>query len=1176
MIFCISLLLMVWVSLRWASRLARSPADGYWIFVACVMLQVGAITSLTSLVEQLTPLGWLLVQVLMGALTLRFTGGWRRPTLQGVEQAGRRLRSGSAAFVGGLSVWGRLLLCVIGAIVLLAMARQGMEPLRNSDDWLYHATRVIHWIQNRSAFPYSAHILQQNIVPFGSELFFLWPVLLTKSELVGRLVFGLALPLAAVGQYLLLRALRLGQTVALAGVLILISTPLVLASAMGLKPEIWAILTLLGLAHWAVTVGSAPGAIRCFFLGVFAVLSVNVRSFPVVLLPSLVLIVWWASGEVSRARRLKFLAAGVLCGGLLSALLIPVVFNTVNHGHPMGPEKAQRSVKAKIEPHVTYTHAVRFAFLTLELPVVPASEEARAGFSRVANQAMAALGAGEPLQGEASSSMGRFVYTLPEQAARYSLWGLLWMPVLLVALVHLTRNLVSTWPRVRLTDVSVLALLAIPLWAAILFGARWIVDSGVPGRFLVGAYALALTLGITVLVPHLSGSRIAKALAAMAVVYAAFQPVRSLVQDVWQPAPVAAPDVVLSEPFSEVAGSVLPTGSRVLLVGDKDSREYPLFSPNAHFANTVIPWGVGGFDPVRMRRLMDTERVTHVLIHNDQPARFHWSPTRETLPFVQWLEAEAGLRAILLRSPRQRLYEVKGTVAPNEAPFRLAEGPSATPLVGIASALRDQVGLDPAMWLTPWPIQDPGGKKRGFLWLGQGYAEGLEFALWSRQDRDVDLRLDVVPGPGLPTPDRRLMVLHDDVPVGDMHDFRGAATVVVRTRLHAGRNLVSLLALDIATVKPQPNGDPRNLVIGLNGIRVEPAQAGTADDRERRRPDDALASSAQLAVGLIHRRQQADGYWFTSHTTGTRFEQPVQEMNTYVTALMVDLLGSGAKPVVLSGSLERARHHLRSQIESNGLVRYHGKPGGRAMSENGMCTITPDADDTALVWRLAPGAESLRPAALETLRRYRTAEGLYRTWLSPQTEYSCLNPGADPNPPDVGIQMHLLMWLAQVDPPAARSLCTALRNTIDQERLWVYYQKAPLVPVMRQAELKAADCDVPLPSRSQTATEGQDIWLAAGQMLQRLEAGKDQAPTPAQVGHLLQALSQDDFSPVRQNPPLLYHNDLTASVKRFYWSEDVGYAIWLRLYLESARLGLLAGNDKDSAADVGRTARKTP
>ena len=91
-----------------------------------------------------------------------------------------------------------------------------------------------------------------------------------------------------------------------------------------------------------------------------------------------------------------------------------------------------------------------------------------------------------------------------------------------------------------------------------------------------------------------------------------------------------------------------------------------------------------------------------------------------------------------------------------------------------------------------------------------------------------------------------------------------------------------------------------------------------------------------------------------------------------------------------------------------------------------------------------------------------------------------LIPGADPNPADIGIQMHVLMWLAQADPPAAQMLCSALRQAIDQDRVWVYYRRAPLVPVLRQADMKAVGCDVQLPpSRSQTALQGQEIWLSA-------------------------------------------------------------------------------------------------
>ena len=61
---------------------------------------------------------------------------------------------------------------------------------------------------------------------------------------------------------------------------------------------------------------------------------------------------------------------------------------------------------------------------------------------------------------------------------------------------------------------------------------------------------------------------------------------------------------------------------------------------------------------------------------------------------------------------------------------------------------------------------------------------------------------------------------------------------------------------------------------------------------------------------------------------------------------------------------------------------------------------------------------------------------------------------------------------------------------------------------------------------------------------------------------LLQALSSDDFASVHRSPPLLYHNDLTASVPRFYWSEEFGYALWLRLYFANLRRDSAAGETR--------------
>jgi hypothetical protein len=52
---------------------------------------------------------------------------------------------------------------------------------------------------------------------------------------------------------------------------------------------------------------------------------------------------------------------------------------------------------------------------------------------------------------------------------------------------------------------------------------------------------------------------------------------------------------------------------------------------------------------------------------------------------------------------------------------------------------------------------------------------------------------------------------------------------------------------------------------------------------------------------------------------------------------------------------------------------------------------------------------------------------------------------------------------------------------------------------------------------------------------------------------LLAKLAAADFERIAKNPPLLYHNALSASPPHYHWSPEVGYALWLRLYVEIAR-----------------------
>ncbi|MDQ1469612.1 MAG: hypothetical protein QOJ99_1092 [Bryobacterales bacterium] len=323
-------------------------------------------------------------------------------------------------------------------------------------------------------------------------------------------------------------------------------------------------------------------------------------------------------------------------------------------------------------------------------------------------------------------------------------------------------------------------------------------------------------------------------------------------------------------------------------------------------------------------------------------------------------------------------------------------------------------------------------------------------------------------------------------------------------------------------------------------------------DTEADRRDRELTTAAERAVKILVERQQALGFWLTSFTDAERFERPRQEMNTFINAMMLDITGPVAQPGGLENALMRARAFLASQIEDGGLVRYHGRPDAPTIGVLG-CAITPDADDTALVWRVSPGsAPELRSMALETLSQFRTADGLYRTWLAPQHRYACIDPGQDPNPADIAIQMHVLMLLAEANPPAAKALCEALQRRAADESIWVYYKLAPLVAILRLPELSKIGCPLQLPeARLRTTIPGQEVWVEAFQRLQKINNADGEISSG--TTDFLRKLAADDFLTLARNPPLLYHNDLTASVRRFYWSEELGYAVWLRLYFENQR-----------------------
>ena len=328
-------------------------------------------------------------------------------------------------------------------------------------------------------------------------------------------------------------------------------------------------------------------------------------------------------------------------------------------------------------------------------------------------------------------------------------------------------------------------------------------------------------------------------------------------------------------------------------------------------------------------------------------------------------------------------------------------------------------------------------------------------------------------------------------------------------------------------------------------LLLAPALAACADLPAPGGEPDSLARSMELAVATIGASQTPAGAWLTDYTSGTEYVDVAQQLDVWAPVILLDLLDPVADSEELDQLLERARSFCTDQIEPSGLVRYEGKGS----------ELLPDSDDTTLIWRVAPGdIEAQIPAVLETLDEYREDNGLYSIWLSPggRTGHSAV--GDDPNPADIQTQIHILQFFSVYSPERAAALCSALVPYVSDRGYWTYSEASTWLYVVREIDLASLGCALPRPDALlRTELEHQRAYMDLVRLLRDVVLSADPAPLEQEVRDVLTLLAADDFERVREAPLLLYHNDLTSSVSRFYWSKDLALALWIRLYLEADR-----------------------
>jgi hypothetical protein len=406
----VSAALLLYVAGRVGRRFGETIGDQFWITVAAIVLQIAVVAQVLSPVHQLRPVAFLIVQVIV-ALIVRLT--IKPPAFD------RRLFRDHVRLLKATPTR-RMLLLVIGLLLLLALAVIIAVPINGFDDRMYRASRAAYWLQHRSLLPWNSQNDRQTAFPFGGELMFFWPILFTRDEVLGRLSFFAGIPLCAAGLYTVMRQLRVSRTVALIGVLILLTTPTFARIEEGLYQEVWMTAFALGAAYFALR--SSRDGRYLAWMACFTVMAVNVKTTALALAPAAALVPLLLPGR--RSRGLGSVLLGAMAGVMFSGLALTIAMNLQRDHRPLGPAGMTSTHTVDRSATQLRTHAARFVANLIDFPVIP-SEPLRQSLSDAGNAWLRLCRADEPLSMEdpANPWPGTFHFGVGRYASRLSLPG---------------------------------------------------------------------------------------------------------------------------------------------------------------------------------------------------------------------------------------------------------------------------------------------------------------------------------------------------------------------------------------------------------------------------------------------------------------------------------------------------------------------------------------------------------------------------------------------------------------------------------------------------------------------------------------------------------------------------------------------------------------------------------
>ncbi|HWQ04861.1 MAG TPA: glycosyltransferase family 39 protein [Longilinea sp.] len=775
--------------------------------------QIVLISQLASLVHQLNLPFYFILQILIfvatgylwkrnGSHNLLGPLSSHRLTVRNLKELAKKHPA--------LAIW-----LIFTAIVYAFMAVLILTvPQNNYDSMTYHLSRVGYWLQHQSLAPWLTPNPRQTTFPINAELGVLWTVLFSGNDRWSGLIQWVCALVIVTAVFGIARLLSASHAQAVFASLLFACFPGILLQSTTTQNDLVVSAFFMCCLYFLFLGQKEHTRIPIFFSALGISLSIGTKSTVFFILPAFAICLL-VDILLARFRNFRFYLTWV--GLSLAAFLFFGAFgyiqNQIAYGNPLSDKVwTQGIINTPVSKTTLVTaNTVFYTYQLLDFSGIPepaASFLVRQKswlFSKIINHLP--VPAKDALPDQSLSAMLNTGPTVHEDTTWY---GFIAFLVLIPAVIYqFTTGLRSRqtnfrWMLVALGVGFMLTFSALIYW------------SPYKGRYFI--LPIAVVTPLTYFFYSEKKNRpIAWIIAVLSMLLAASIVANNSTKPLVGPNAIWNQDRLTLQTLTnasmkeviQLVDAYVPQNSTLATRLEQDDWDYPFFGRNLSRKIVQLDPYANRIDAAQARSM----KADYLLI---DPMKRTFLQQPDGLEFTG--EANGWLLFKILP---------QGTVSTTASPD-FSGITDARQLVFLDPQFTNRVGVILAT-SSNWGVETYQG--HGVFWIGEKSAQGLQIYLWSEETARIDFTFQLAAGSGLPDPLRQMTFSHWfvepylEVPhliSTQPYQLNGEAQATFAAELQPGLNKIVLYCNDEATVRSQPNGDQRPLLVLVNRVDVSP------------------------------------------------------------------------------------------------------------------------------------------------------------------------------------------------------------------------------------------------------------------------------------------------------------------------------------------------------------------